>query len=412
MCAQWKNTFNPTYFIKLIEDSKKVDKNGRISFQGFGFSEYSLLLRSGVNFKESIPESEQYRVVRQSLFNCAKNKMESQQLISEISRFENEYYRKETKKYYFVTAFSADLMRIDDFRKSFDGNSISFYRHLPDKIEKQRKKIMERARDSAHSLETNKFGFAKILVSGKSHQEAVENGFDTIKFVLGIWNFFYLRTINWSLSFGGKVKPVNKFILGPVQTLHTQNLELATETFWYNPHYVGSIQAVPLFKNFEKIRKFEKSFEKFYKNHKYKKFIRYLFIRYYDALDEFDLKSSFLKLWSVLEALTVTKDAKYATTIKRAVFCCKDPDFHREYLNVLKDFRNEATHLNASTEEIESYVFILKRYVENLLQFHLVNKLNFSSQNETANFMDIQNDISGLKDKIALMKKAIMYLSD
>jgi hypothetical protein len=57
--------------------------------------------------------------------------------------------------------------------------------------------------------------------------------------------------------------------------------------------------------------------------------LRRFFVRYVRALDERNLSSAFLKLWSVLEDLTNTGRSRYDLTIRRATFICEDRALRR-----------------------------------------------------------------------------------
>ena len=132
-----------------------------------------------------------------------------------------------------------------------------------------------------------------------------------------------------------------------------------------------------------------------------------------NSKDYSDYDIAFLKLWSVLEFLTNTLKAKYDNTIKRTAFCFKEYDFHCQVLNHLRDYRNKSVHTGSSDNSgVKIYIYQLKRYVEELLIFHLSTKMKFSNIESASEFLDLSQDAEFLREKCQLYQKAIKFLSD
>jgi len=62
-------------------------------------------------------------------------------------------------------------------------------------------------------------------------------------------------------------------------------------------------------------------------------------------------------------------------------------DFHRQILEHLRDFRNKAVHAGETNAEMEVLLYQLRRYVEQLIFFHLNNRFHFASFKEVTALM-------------------------
>ena len=166
----------------------------------------------------------------------------------------------------------------------------------------------------------------------------------------------------------GRPVPVNDIRLSPFHTLHDIKGNLAIETFWYDPGYSKSTTLFSDGTKFANILVFAKSLRTCLIQLPYRTEIEGALIRYVRALDSSDLNDAFLRLWSLLEYLT--------------------------------------------NSTIESLVFLLKRYVDSLLLFHLGNRLGFATHAETASFMDFPQRKKDIDQRIKRLREARRFCSD
>lgn len=133
-------------------------------------------------------------------------------------------------------------------------------------------------------------------------------------------------------------------------------------------------------------------------------------IRYVRALDSADLNDAFLRLWSLLEYLTDSTHDPYKVATRRAAFMFADRERSQLVLAHLTNHRNRFVHVGSDTDDIESLVFQLKRYVDALLFFHIGNHFDFHSRAEAARFMDLPTDKSELDLRINRLRHAKRYI--
>lgn len=208
----------------------------------------------------------------------------------------------------------------------------------------------------------------------------------------------------------GSRKPLNKILPGPIHTLHEPSGKLVAADFlWYEPEYVGPVEVYRVHNGLGELREFERWIRARLKKVAYPGVVEHAIRRYSRALDSRDFKKAFLELWAVLESLTSFTTDRYDVTIRRALSIWAEADFHRQILEHLREFRNKAVHAGETNEEVEVLLSQLRRYVEQLIFFHLNNPFNFTSFKEVTEFMDVSPDSDLLRRRITLLEKVLKF---
>lgn len=133
-------------------------------------------------------------------------------------------------------------------------------------------------------------------------------------------------------------------------------------------------------------------------------------VRYVRALDAADLNDAFLRLWSILEFLTDSTFDPYKVAVRRAAFMFAERDYSVQVLTHLMNHRNRFVHTGTDTNEIESLVYLLKRFVDALLMFHIGNSFKFESRASAALFMDLPPSKSQIDERIRRLRNARKYV--
>lgn len=297
--AKWFNIYNPNEIADRIDKAKSVDKNGKVSFKGFEHYDSTIVLNSMVIMDDTIPELEKNRIVNQATFKAAsKGKVDSQSLLAEINKLETEYLKKPEKTFKLVTSISVD--RSCNLKaKKFNNCTINFKPSLSSPYLKAISEIYDSARHSIIGDIPKNYKCVIITVNAKSNAEAANKALDSIDLIRGIWNLYENRKQGIRIS-SGKRKPVNKFILGPLHTLHEPDGKLATKTWWYDPEYVYQIDPFNPSMDLAKIYRFENTVRKLLNKNKYSNEIVSSILRYTRALDLTNWEDAFLRLWSIL----------------------------------------------------------------------------------------------------------------
>jgi hypothetical protein len=415
MCASWNDKYRPDLIADRLEHIKTVDNNTRkTSFKGFEYHDLVAVLCSIARLSEDIPESEKHGIIIHSIFSAGnKGLITAKALLREISILEQLFLGQTEEEYVLATSLSLKRnYKISNYK--INSAFIYLTPKLPVIFSKNREtfKLQPHVKCVIDEIPINYLA-ARVLIKGRSQFEAQEKALQALDLIRGIWNLSLNRKRMMSISFGGKRKAINKILLGPFHTLHEKKGNLKTDTFWYEPNFESPD---PYDFDNEKEYNYLISFTKFIRNRliksPYQEIISEGIIRYTRALDYSDYEVAFIKLWSVLELLTDTIKESYERTIKRTAFIFKDYDLGYQILSHLRDFRNKSIHTGSSSNDnIETYLYQLKYYVEILLLFHLKNQNGFKNISSVADFLDLSPNRDILKGKFQLYKRGIQFLS-
>lgn len=266
--------------------------------------------------------------------------------------------------------------------------------------------------DAKHSITSDvpkNYAAVSVSVAARTAHEAAHKALDRLDFIRGVWNLWKNRRHIFRMS-SGKQNPVNSILLGPIHTLHHGNGTLATESWWYEPQYQGPIKLYDEKAKIGSMCKYMANFRHSLRKSNYEWDIVHAVLRYVRALDTRDWDDSFLRLWGVLEFLTSTLLDNYKVTIRRASYLYSDREYARQVLSHLRDYRKKFVHAGSESNDIESLMYQLKRYVEVLIEFHVGNRYRFSSIADAAEFMDLPNNKDSIDRKISKLRYAKKFM--
>lgn len=408
--ANWREGYEVSKIVSRIEACKKLGTSGVVSFQGFGFIENVAVLYNMLDCSKDIPDSEKHQFIRKAVDQAGKaGKITPDSILQEIRKLEIAFLRKPLARYVLATSISA--YRFLQLRKvRIKDAFIIFEANLPERFLPKSRKLIEVAKRSIYADPPNNYMQVRICVYARSPFDAANKAFEAIDLLRGIWNFYLNLKQPFRETLTGDRKPVNHLVLGPLHTLHFPSGELATEMWWYDVDYQKALSPSKIKRDLKKMYEFEQKSRKLLSKIKYQKEITNAIIEYGRALDNRNWRTAFLRLWNVIEELTHTCSDGYKVTIRRASFVFKDPEYHRQILNHLRDLRNSFVHAHGTADNIETYLYQLKRYVETLLYFHLSHGPDFENIGESAYFLDMPSDIGILETKLRLLNKAKRYL--
>lgn len=405
MAAEWKKGCNIEKFTSWLESSKAQGGG----FEGFAFDDCAAVLNNLLECK-GIAEGEKRSIVIKAILNVgAKGNITRDNLLTEIRALEIVFWKEPIRRFVLCTSLSIDRFSELKSRK-LERTLIRFMPSLPKCFQKGADKMYEISRHSLTADPPQNYMRVLISVDARSSLDAAEQAFEAVDLLRGIWNFGLNRKHLNRNSYGNR-QPVNEIVLGPLHSLHLPDGKLATEMWWYDPEYQKPVEPYNLRGIKEKLvlDKIEKSGRTLLKKLKYQTVVELAIREYCRALDHRNWSNAFLKLWSVLELLTHTEKANYSNTIQRASFVWTDAEYHKEVLNHLRHLRNSFVHENKSTDDVETYMYQLKRYVEALISFHLGRGLSFSTISEAAEFMDLPVEKQVIRNKIKKLETALTY---
>ncbi len=408
---------------KRLKENKANVYGRKIPFEKWlEFEKCITILHNILEMNKAIPQGVIDSSIRKVITQLSEITPES--FLEALQKIERDYLKKDQSDYYLISDISISD-GINQMKFDYDRYCVVINEKLNENIIKNREQLIQEKGTHLFSKRRSKnYAPVSVKVCARSTLEAAEKALDLLNFIRGVfnlWESYKNPSVEYSIyCVPQPPKPSNAIILSPMHTLHTSNGDLATKNFWIDWNFTGRHQEYSNKENLshmhEYCTKFLKKLKK--RNKNYQEDIYYGVVRYVRALDEVDKVFSFCQLWSVLEHLTNTLNAKYNETIKRACFLFhKEREYHSAVLNHLRNKRNSLIHKDCESLNMEALLKQLKEYVEALIEFHFFNEFNFKSLGAAASFLDlptIKNEIDGdIKKKsedIKALKKAKQFL--
>jgi hypothetical protein len=380
--------------------------DGRPQFQLPTYSIITSVLESAIDFNPEIPDADRPWILRTGVSNASKeNRLTPDTLQQHLKAAEREYLRTPVKDYILATAFGIRAYR---GLKTISINAvrISFAASLPPRFD--RSAIAHRVKETvAHCPPDILQVFARV--SARTPNAAFNQAQAAVDLVRALWNLvlnggryriFLFQT--------GAPEPVNPILPGTLYTLHELNGTLIEDVFWVEPHPLETNRIYGADENWPRVEKRALKLRSGLRALTYRQEIEKALVRYVRALDEIDPRSSFNRVWSVLEYLT-NSVGTYETLISRSCFLAVDRDrgFVRMVLQHLRDVRNAVVHSDEERSNMKAYLDQLRLVTEWLIFFHLREGKLFQSRARAAEYLDTPTDRGLLLERIGDYRRAL-----
>lgn len=408
MASRRKDTDLSGLAARAEREKAEGDPTGFMSGALF-YSDFAIILGGCVDFDPAVPEVEQKRIIQRVVHDPSLERpITADSLLKACSKQERAFLTRPRTPHLLLTEISL-WWSIEVPRIKVGDVALTF----KPKLEKE---YAARARLARESRSTLGFelpsGYMRVSarLQARSANEAAELALNALDLVRASWNLALNRGKAWRHS-GGRPTPINDIRLSPFHTVHDTAGALATETFWFDPGYSRPASTFSDKIKFSKLLTFASNLRTRLGSLSYREDIERALIRYVRALDSADLNDTFLRLWSLLEYLTDSMHDPYKVATRRAAFMFEDRERSQLVLSNLTSYRNRFVHVGSETDDIESLVFQLKRYVDALLLFHIGTRFGFDSRSEAARFMDQPPDKVELKLRAKRIEQARKFIS-
>jgi hypothetical protein len=387
-----------------LERCKRIDPSG-IVFTGGDMTDLAAILQTASEFSERIPDTERQRIINVAVFEAAKTgPLTRKSLLEAMGRLESEYLSSVRRTMVVATtvslAYGPHLRRVQ-----IDDAVITFSHWLPPRFDRAPLKAVPGWPESPDPFTHVSI---RVAVRARSKYEAIDRGMDALDLLRGMWNYSLTR-LTISRHSSGPPQPINVVRGGPFHSLHFSNGALVDpELFWYQRHYDPCRAADPR-REWKRVREEEGVIRRVIKRIPYGGLLRDIFIRYARAFDSSDFDSVFLRLWSLLELLTDTVGGRYDQTIRRTLFTYVERDLNGVVLENLRNHRNAVVHHGVSADQIEILTYQLKRYVDDLIQFHIQSAGKYATLAAVGEFLDLPFEKATLVTQIRKYRDALKY---
>ncbi|MCK5451716.1 MAG: hypothetical protein KAI70_08120, partial [Candidatus Omnitrophica bacterium] len=346
------------------------EKVPEVKFDGNGFDGLRDILINNLKFDDNVPYDKKIYFLTYALFEAAKKNIFDQGAINEfIKKHETTFLLSKKKKYILLTSLSVKYGQYLS-RIKVNDVTISFLKNRPKNFDivKNVKDVLEKILN----VETpSYYTYVKVSVPARCQEEAYEKAFANLDFIRGIWNF--TLNLNKGLRTSTlKTNPVNNLVYGPVHTLHNEKGEMYPNCWGWQPEHSPDMQLADINSDYKIMKQNEESIRKeLNRKNPYTAFLKRAIIRYVRALDDPLMTTAFIKLWSVLEYLTITGFSSYEITIDRASKIFKDKKYCKYILNALKRKRNNIIHNGDVFDTAEQDLYRLMTYVNLIFKYLL-----------------------------------------
>lgn len=371
------------------------------------------ILMSIVEFKPDVKTIDKKQIIIRSVFNTiSQPNLTTEMLLSEIEKEEQKFRRKRKKKYVLTTYISIDNTCHFIKRKKWKDAVITFSQQLPKTFN------YGELIPTIHSLQLNppqNWMAVRVSALGRTPEEAFYSATESLETIRAIWNFrenvVLIHQTNSPTD-----KPVNKFRLGPFQSIHHPNGSLASRYFWYQQPYLATDYPGTPYRfsknEWQQKQKYERRFRNSINKIPYQEQFIEILREYNSSLDRPDVENNFLRLWTMLENLTgINEDPKlqYDSLIQRASFIWRERKTTKIILEHLRQARNNFVHQSVSHEEIRTCFYQLLWIVNKLIEFHFHSAGKFKSIEELGHFLQLTKDETTLKRHIKLRQYALNF---
>jgi hypothetical protein len=383
----------------------KQPQNGRLAYDGSAFDVASGALFTAIGFADEVSDSGRQRIIREALFSLKpESAITRKSLMAALARHEAKYLALPMDRFALLTTIAVKFGRhLRPINK--DRVKLRFADTIPRGFDR---KPFEEIHSWPKVADVEDYSWAVILIDARSNYEAFERGLRELDYWRGMWNFALTRnTISRDSS---SPLPLADIGLGPVHTVHHARGAAVGGTFWYQPAFYPQ-PAVDVKRDWNHVSAEVRRIRRLHQRSSYPEMLREVFIRYARALDGVDFDSTFLKLWSLFEMLTVTTNARYDQSVERALFVFEEQELNRTVLEHLRDYRNATVHDALSTDLAHDFSWQLKQYVDALIKFHLFWSNRFTSVMEAGSFLSLPKDSDALRKRIATARQALRYLA-
>lgn len=364
-----------------------------------------------IRLHREVPDGEARKILNLAMFAAAGSaNVTPDSLRFHVDKLEKAYLKAPKRRFRLVTSISANF-DASPLRYKVGTSEIRFG-WKPKNVEPARAAQVKHAEDSIHGQLPNGYSPVSAFVSARNANEAATIALDQIDLLRAIWNFWKNRVHTTRIS-AGKRSPVNNLILGPIHTLHTASGESATDSWWYEPSYLGPVSIWRDSSRLPKLIEFTAHIRSSLARLRYRDIIETSLTRYSRALDSRDWNYAVLQLWSIIELLTgTTFNENHNVTVKRVAFLFKDAAYTTQVLNHLREYRNSAVHSGKEAHNVEPLMYQAKYFVEALLNFHLSRPVQFGAMAEVAAFLDQPPGLAEVDRQIARLKAVRKFISN
>ncbi len=250
-------------------------------------------------------------------------------------------------------------------------------------------------------------------VTAVSPQDAYLQADTVLATELGILSALATSPHSYRLSFGEK-KPISKFLVCPMVTVHSEKGELAYKGFWYSSFPRNSDPERRVREEGDKLSFAFKRLRGEISKSALKSESEDFLARFQKAFSQTDMEDVFMDGWRLMEKMCSGNDRKtsYDDVVRRAASHWMQSDMIIQIGMHLKDRRNYLSHgRDIAAEDQEDLAFQVLKLLHPILMGISWNRFGFRSLSEYHEFCDAPRNLDDLRRRMFIIDKAISYIS-
>lgn len=390
----WRTRFSPKAILKEFDKIRTIGPTNS-SFLALEYEYWLPILNTALETADGVNEVEKNRAIRQAL-NDRTVDLDKHSLFPEhCERHYRQLLARPSIDYRLFTTITYHGPKLinwlsDEGKRVFWAPSESS--RFMVKADRARTNTQEKRQRQGVRDPTDILDPIIVHVSARDIHSAYESSIETVDLLRGLLNLFTNRRFGPKLSwYTDSPHAINRFRLGPYQTMHRPDGDLAADIFWYEPRWVH--EKAPMTAPVGDIGRSQKAILGWWRKIQRSPFRKEIvsgLIRYCRALDQHDHDACLLGLWQALERLTGTRLADYDSTVRRVAKVESNTLIGHQIAQHLRIRRNDNVHAARSPGEDERDIILFQaeRLAGGMLLFHIQNDRKFRSHQELVAFLD------------------------
>lgn len=377
--------------LRRLAQERSLSADGSIAVRGFGvLDEYESFFRTAITAEGTTDAF--LRVVINRAIN-QEQELTKERFLDLCRDIANKLSNNDRKPFKVIfpvwgnSSLISGRKRLNDVTINFEASATSdFARRAIGERTKQIEIRRDRGRGAAWGIED--LPLAVCSVRAIDVFDAFEQAENSISFELGLACLFSQR--GRFIFTDEPETPISTILLAPHMTVHVSNGSLASDTYWYSR---WPSRLTPKHRKPEEVQRMRSNIEKYRRRIKklpWRMQAEAALVRYYAALGQCDVESSFLDCWRLLEAIAGPQREKSEKLVRRAAWFFEDRDFQYQIGLHLLARRNLISHGRSVKENShEVLAFQMLGFMRPFLHAFLTNPFNFKTIEEFWEFCDL-----------------------
>lgn len=394
----------------VLDSLSKALENGDLStgFLKFFNNSYTVYLRTALE-GEGLTEAFLSQVIIKAISQTSD--FTASDFLGHCNRIANEMHKERHRKFKVVFPLRGAQNLITEKRKWdniwIDFDIVKSSKFARKAIAARTAQLKRRGDNLLPAMErTDELPWAVCSVQSINIADAFERAENAISKELGLHSLVTPRS---KRIFSNSLlePPINTILLAPYMTVHDPSGTISADMLWYNRW--DSFMSPPnrTQDDIKEIRHSVEFLREKIRELPWREEAEQVLIRYYKAFSHFNLETTFLDGWKLLEFIGGEKNTKSDKLIKRVAFLTSNPEYSKEIGRHLAERRNLISHgKSIDDDKNEVLAWEMKSFVGPLLETFLTNPFNFKNKKELWEFCDLPVDKENRDKQAKLLASA------